>query len=972
MISGQGADSNLQGTDTEGRVEKNAAKNHAQSSPARVATFGPFCVHTAERLLERDGRRLKIGGRAFDILLTLVERSPEVVAKRDLIARVWGNYPIEDGALRFSIAALRTTLEEDESSTVRYIVNVRGRGYFLAAPVIWSTPAASPPNASVALSRLPRKQSAMIGRDDELMEITRQIHEHRFVSIIGAGGIGKTTVAIEVAHRLLTEFSQAVCFIDLGGVEDARLVAATLASELGVPVVSDQPGAAILNALREQRMLIVLDSCEHVVEAAAVLAESIFREAPHVHILTTGREALRAEGEHVHHLPALTCPPPDLEGITAQQALSFSAVQLFVKEVASNVQAFELRDDDAPSVAEVCRRLDGIPLALELAACRVGVYGIQGTASLLDKQFRLWRGRRTSLPRHQTLSATLDWSYHLLSETEQLMLRRLAVFVGGFTLDAALEVVAEGLDTAEVTETLATLVDKSLVAFDDAATMRYRLLDTTRDYAWRKLEDSGESMKIEQRYCEQLTRRLDEFKSSVVLESSRESIDFVAVNLRGLRSALEWSFSARGSTALGAKLVGAAAPLLIQLSLLTECATWTERAIRSLVEANKGTRLELEIQTCFALSLIATKGNVQATYDALIRALDLADHQEDSPMQLLLVHGLYKWRLRSGDFRGLMELNLRIQSAALRITDPAADAIAKALAAITCFFIGDTRESPALSQIALSAPVYGSSLNLSLGTVNSPGVLSLLARSLWRRGFPDQAVAVSERAVNDVMECNNPASLCHTIMSSVVIPLKVGNLNRAEELIQQLLGCAVKHGLLTYKRAAVGWQGRIAILRNDLTRGIDLLRNALACMHEDGYELYRPSMTAALAEGLAKAGRLELAYSTVCEAVSWCEARDRSDELLDLRRLKGDMLASISPDTHAAAELLMSSLRLSNQRGLLSFELRSAISLAKLWRAQGAAREGFELLSQIYSRFSEGFQTRDLLVAAGLVEELRS
>jgi predicted ATPase/DNA-binding winged helix-turn-helix (wHTH) protein len=938
----------------------------------RVAAFGPFRLYAAERVLERDGRRLKIGDRAFDILLTLIERSPTVVTKRDLIAQVWGNYPIEDGALRFSIAALRTTLGEDESSTVRYIANVRGRGYCLATPVIWTTSAASPTSASVGLSPLPRKPLAMIGREDQLIEITRQIQEHRFVSIVGAGGIGKTTVAIEVAHQLLAEFSQAVCFIDLGGVEDARFVAATLASELGIPMVSDQPGAAILNALREQHMLLALDSCEHVVEAAAVLAESIFREAPRVHILTTSREALRAEGEHVHHLPALTCPPPEMDSITALQALNFSAVQLFVNEVTHNVKAFELGDDDAPSVAAICRRLDGIPLALELAARRVGVYGIQGTTSLLDKQFRLWRGRRTSLPRHQTLSATLDWSYHLLSETEQLTLRRLGVFVGGFTLEAALEVVTEGLDSAEVTETLATLVDKSLVAFDDAATLRYRLLDTTRDYAWRKLEDSGESTKIEQRYCEQLTRRLEAYKSSVTSESSREGIDFVASNLRALRSALEWSFSIPGSTALGARLVGAAAPLLIQLSLLTECVTWAERAIRSLDDANKGTRLELEIQACFALSLIATKGNVQATYDALIRALDLADHQEDPPMQLFLVHGLYQWRLRSGDFRGLMELTLRTQSAAQRIADPTADAIAKALAAITCFFIGDNRESHSLSQIALAAPVYGSSLNLSLGTVNGPGVLSTLARSLWRRGFPDQAVAMSERAINEVTERNHPPSLCHILMSCITIPLKVGDLDRAEELIQHLLACAAKHGLLTYERAALGWLGRLAIQRNDLTRGIELLRHALACMHEDGYELYRPSMTAALAEGLAKAGRLELAYTTICEAVSSCEIRDRSYELLDLRRLKGEMLASTSPNTHAAAELLMSSLRLSNQRGLLSLELRSAIGLARLRRAQGTAREGFELLSQTYGRFSEGFQTRDLLVAAGLLEELRS
>ena len=426
-------------------------------------------------------------------------------------------------------------------------------------------------------------------------------------------------------------------------------------------------------------------------------------------------------------------------------------------------------------------------------------------------------GRRTSLPRHQTLSATLDWSFQLLSETEQLTLRRLAVFVGGFTLEAALEVVAEGLDPVEVTETLATLVDKSFVAFDDAASMRYRLLDTTRDYAWRKLEDSGESMEIEQRYCEQLTRRLEAFKSGVATESSRESIDFVAVNLRALRSALEWSFSAPCGTALGARLVGAAASLLIQLSLLTECATWTERAIRSLDEANKGTRLELEIQTCFALSLIATKGNVQATYDALIRALDLADHQEDPPMQLLLVHGLYQWKIRSGDFRGLMELNQRIQSDAKRIADPAADGIAKALAAITCFFLGDNRELPTLSQIALAAPVYGSSLNLKLGT--TPGVLSTLARSLWRRGFPDQAVATSERAVNEVMEHNHPTSLCHILMSSIVIPLEIGNLNRAEALIQQLLNCAAKHRLYRCRRDWLTWALPCATLCGEAIQG---------------------------------------------------------------------------------------------------------------------------------------------------------
>jgi predicted ATPase/DNA-binding winged helix-turn-helix (wHTH) protein len=922
-------------------------------------------------VLEKSGNPVKIGDRALDILLTLIEQAPEVVSKRALFERVWGTQ-VEEGALRFGVAALRTALGEDESNA-RYIVNVRGRGYCLATSVVRTTEVpTSRPSPSVAVPHLPKMPLLMIGRDDEVQEITRELRENRFVSIVGAGGIGKTTAALTVAHQLLAEFPEAIRFIDLGGLEDARLVVATLASELAISVISDQTVPAVLAFLRERRMLLVFDSCEHVIEAVAVLAEKIFCDAPQVHILTTSREALRAEGEHVRHLCSLGCPPVDSESLTAQQALGFPAVQLFVKQVANSGQAYELSDSDAPFVAEICRRLDGIPLALELAASRAGVYGVQGTASLLDQQFRLWRGRRTSLPRHQTLTATLDWSYNLLSDTEQLTFRRLAVFGGGFSLDAALDVVAEGLESSEATEALAALVEKSLVTLDSTTEMRYRLLDTTRSYAARKLTDSGESMNLKRHHCERMVCRLEEFNASVAIRSSPESVDFVVGNLSELRGALEWSFSDPGDAALGTRLIAASACFFMQLSLLTECVTWTERAIGSLEAANRGTTLELELQACLALSLMATKGNVRATHDALIRALDVADTREDASMQLLLLHGLYEWKLRSGDFRDLMELTTRVQTAAKRIADPAVDAISKALIAITCFFMGDNRETPTLARNALGAPVYSTRLNLaSFGYTNSCGLLPVLARNLWRQGYPDQAVSVSERAVSAATDLNHPASLCYVLMSCVVVPLKTGDWQRAEELIQLLLSCAMKHRLVTYSRAAVGWQGRLAVLQDDLPRGIALLRAALAALREDGYELYRPSMTAALAEGLAKAGELDLAYSTICEAIAWCENHDRSLELLDLWRLKGEILISISADPHEGEACLMTALRRANEKELLSLELRSAIGLAKLWLNRGLATQGLELLSPIYGRFSEGFRTRDLVAAANLLDELR-
>ncbi len=279
-------------------------------------------------------------------------------------------------------------------------------------------------------------------------------------------------------------------------------------------------------------------------------------------------------------------------------------------------------------------------------------------------------GARTALPRHQTLGATLDWSYNLLSRTEQLVLRRLAVFVGGFSLDAALDVAAENLRPAELTETLATLADKSLVTSDRTTAMRYRLLDTTRAYAWQKLTESGEGPKIVRRHCEHMIHALEQLGATIWGLPNPESIHFFALNLGNLRAALEWSFSDQGDTGLGAKLAGASACLFFQADLLPECAAWTERALGALDTLSKGTPLELELLACFGSSRMVTKGNVRATQTALLRALDIAKRLEAAPMQLYLLYALYQWQTRSGDLRALRELIDRIETVAKEIADP--------------------------------------------------------------------------------------------------------------------------------------------------------------------------------------------------------------------------------------------------------------------------------------------------------------
>jgi predicted ATPase len=244
---------------------------------------------------------------------------------------------------------------------------------------------------------------------------------------------------------------------------------------------------------------------------------------------------------------------------------------------------------------------------------------------------------------------------------------------------------------------------------------------------------------------------------------------------------------------------------------------------------------------------------------------------------------------------------------------------------------------------------------------------------LWVLGYPDQATATAEEAVQEAENLNHPVSLCYVLMSCVIVPLETGDWQRAKELIHRLSSIATKHHLFTYTRAAVGWQGALAILRGDLSRGIELLQTALAALHEDGYELYRPQLSLALADGLTKTGQLEPAYRTICDAVTWAETRGRVLNLIDLLRVKGEILTSMSQqDTSEGEACLLQSLQLARTRGLLSLELRVGTSLARLWADRAQRDKALELLGPIYDRFSEGFQTRDLVAAANLLQQLRS
>jgi predicted ATPase/DNA-binding winged helix-turn-helix (wHTH) protein len=406
----------------------------------RILSFGAFKLSIGSRLLTNGTTVVPLGARAMDLLIVLVEQPNEIVGRRTLIERVWPERGADQVSLRVQISALRKALAQNDPGR-RYVANVQGRGYRFAVPISSSSPAAEFEGAS--RSSLPTCLARMVGRKHIIATIKAKLAAQRFVTVVGPGGIGKTTVAVAVAHEMRSVFKSQIRFVDLGSLGAAPLVAPAVAAAFGLVIQTDDVVPALVDRISEAPTLLVLDGCEHGIDGVSALAEKLFQRVPTLHLLATSREAMRVEGEYVYELSALACPPDHAE-VSAKDVLQYPAVQLLVDRVRAVRGDFELTDNDALVAVGICRRLDGIALAIELVAGRVDIYGLGRTASLLDDGPNLsWVGRRTAKPSHRTLEATLEWSYALLGEAERLVLSRLAAFSGGFTFEAAVAVAAD-------------------------------------------------------------------------------------------------------------------------------------------------------------------------------------------------------------------------------------------------------------------------------------------------------------------------------------------------------------------------------------------------------------------------------------------------------------------------------------------------------------------------------------------------
>ncbi|HSI56851.1 MAG TPA: winged helix-turn-helix domain-containing protein [Ideonella sp.] len=468
--------------------------------PEPVMAFGPFRIFRCRRLLLEGEQPVRLGGRAFDILLALLDRAGEVVGKQELLATAWPKAVVEESSLRVQVNAVRKALG-DVHGDGRYVVNVPSRGYRFVAPVSHVEAAARPGargEAHTPRHNLPSPLSTMIGRDETVQQLCAQLARHRLVSVVGPGGMGKSTVALSTALAWLQSgtpaCSDGAWFVDLSAAADDDGVQAAIASVLQLAGLAAGAGTPeMAAAVQQQRLLLVLDNCEHVIEPAARVAVHWLKAAPGLRVLATSREPLRTVGEHVHRLPALALPPAGAR-LTAVEAMHFSAIQLFTERAADCSGRFELADANAAAVAALCHRADGLPLAIEVLAAKVGAVGLLSLADQLDNHFLIHTpGLRTTLPRHHTLYAALDWSFGLLSPLERAVLGRIAVLPGGFSLESATVGDAElRLSAAQTVTGLLGLVEKSLLVAETCRErLLYRLSELTRAYALEKRADAA-------------------------------------------------------------------------------------------------------------------------------------------------------------------------------------------------------------------------------------------------------------------------------------------------------------------------------------------------------------------------------------------------------------------------------------------------------------------------------------------------
>jgi predicted ATPase/DNA-binding winged helix-turn-helix (wHTH) protein len=941
--------------------------------------FGATIVVPRKREVLHKGVKVDIGDRAFDLLLFLVESRGSVLSKDSIIAEVWRNRVVEDNTVEGQISALRRALGEDRSN----IRTVTGRGYQFTGELLGATRYDELPVAqtekhafSGAISgvSLPAEISPIIGRENAVQDIGAALQKHRLVTLVGSGGVGKTRLAIEAARQAMPHFHGGVCLAELAANTSGEHLATTIAVALGYPPGDGTPSLERLApTLLSRDLLLVLDNCEHLIDEAARMAERLLQIAPQATVLATSREPLRIPGECVYRVPSLEVPPED----ECETAREYGAVQLFEERAGLSIQ----HDRDAAAMlrleSRICRQLDGIPLALELAAACVPMLGLQGTAERLADRFQiLTRGARTALPRQQTLRATLDWSYSLLSETQQTVFKRLSLFAGSFTLESAQGMVGcSSLSPDALVSTVIELVDKSLVSvISDASGMRYRLLESTREYGREMLREEGRLGEWSRRHA---SYYLDIFSIAEQRASAREDVDWerdYVPHLNDLRAAMQWSFGAEGDMKLAVELTVAGIPFLMHLALLQECLAKVDRALEWLSsEGGPADERHMKLYAARGMSLLCHTV-ASHTSDAFESTVEIAARIGNPGFQLLGLWGRWMCHYLSGEFESAIPLSRRIYDFASTSPYQCDRLAAHRLLGMSHLFSGEL--AGAVEQLRLA-----SDDRVQLTPAQRMRFLydekmlahASLALGLWFMGKTGQARQVAHQSLEDARGLDHPVSICYALSEGVcTLALLCGDEQELEQAVVSLTAETRRHSISTWRARAQMWQGLLQLRAGNANAYDELIGPAMANIGSKRYYLSLTPYVTAVAESLATHGKHEQAAEIIDSSLARAMRTGDKCSLPELLRAKADILVA-SEDQRAmrvAEAILLDAMQRAEQYRLLSWQLRCAVSLARLTHIKGQYDAALAIIHPMVLQFAETQESADVRAAHALMSSL--
>ncbi len=936
-------------------------------------------IDLARRELRVLGSAVPVGGRAFEIIGVLAQSAGEIVTKDELIHRIWPGAVVGENTLQVHAVAIRKALGPYRS----LLKTESGRGYRLLGD--WTVRRHDAARAPIGLQRMrvdgvspvtniPATVTRLIGRSAAVAQLRDILSAYRMVSLTGPGGIGKTTLALEVARGAAGN-ADGTWLVELAGLADPALVPGAVATVLRLELGSTPE--TIARGIGDKTLLLVFDNCEHVIGAVAILAETFLALCPHTTILATSRETLRIRGEHVYRVAPLEVPA--LDQTESAEILGHSAVELFLARSRALGADFSSNAGDPRMIASICRHLDGIPLAIEFAAARAATLGLEEVANGLRDRFALLTsGRRTALRRHRTLRAALDWSYDLLSDVERIVLRRLAVFSGDFTSDAARTVVGDDtVPGSEVIECVGNLVSKSLVTTDaGGGVTSHRLLETTRSYALEKLAEDANTERLRKRHAEYYRNFFEPSESLADAPGQAEWLAIYGRQIDNLRTALDWAFSPDGDATIGVALTAAAVPLWIQLSLLSECRDRVERAFAHLdggaVEA-AGSRMRLS--AALAWSLMYGVGRAREARTALHTTLELAEALGDAHYQLRALWGLCIDQFNSGTARGALAFARRFAELTAHSLDPIELMMADRIQGTALHYLGDQNDARRHIDRALAHDGIAGWRPRMV----SPGfdlVVSahyFQARILWLQGLAEQAMRVVNLNIQEGLALDQALIFCSVLgQAACPITLFTGDLDAAERYGAMLLEHTERYQIRLWNIWAGCFNGLVMVRRGDIANGLQGLQEGLLAAGDARLLPRFLFLEAELAIHHGANGEAEPALASVDQMLERCASRDERWYVPELMRIKGELLrmAGDKADVAAIETLFLQSLHEARQQGAMAWELRTATSLARLWRDLGRPTEAGALLRPIHAQFTEGRATADALAAQALLDAL--